>query len=202
MTVQELIARLDAQTEAEFIDLQLLGRRPWIFNADGPYDAWRTVVSQVLGMSADGIRIVGSAATGYSLSPLKPGRPFRESTALGEPPSDIDIALINPGLFTAAWNEILGRDRTRSLGGSDDSRDKIRFDIYHGLIAQQVLPRNTEPARTLLTAMSIAGRSPPLRGYRVRSRLYRRMDDLRAYHINSLRQLRVRLADELRDRHR
>lgn len=201
MTVEELMGVLDAQTESEFVDRQLLGRRPWIFGDDEPFDAWRALVSQVLGIMPDNIRIVGSAATGYSLSPLKPGRPFRESSTLGDAPSDIDIALIDPGLFMAAWNEIVRRDRTHSLRGTDDTRDKIRLDIYHGLIGQQVLPRNTEPARMLLTAISTAGRSPPLRAYRIRSRLYRRMEDLRAYHVNSLRQLRVRLAGESRVRY-
>jgi len=75
------------------------------------------------------------------------------------------------------------------------TRSKIRIDIYWGLVGQQSLPRNTEPARMLLTAMSVAGRLPPLRGYRIRSRVYRRLDDLRAYHTTSLRQLRALLAN-------
>jgi hypothetical protein len=151
------------------------------------------LVSEVLGIGRGNIRIVGSAATGYSLSPLKPCRPFREASILGEAQSDIDIALIDPNLFTAVWDEIVARDRARHLGGTDDTRDRIRFEIYHGLVGQQNIPRNTEPARVVLSAMSVAGRSPPLRGYRIRTRVYRRFEDLREYHVSSLRQLRARL---------
>jgi hypothetical protein len=60
-------------------------------------------------------------------------------------------------------------------------------------VGQQNIPRNTEPARVVLSAMSVAGRSPPLRGYRIRTRVYRRFEDLREYHVSSLRQLRARL---------
>lgn len=193
MTPKELLALLDAQPAHEFIDGQLLGRRPWIFDADERYNAWRRGISHTLGIDAGAILIVGSAATGYSLSPLKPGRPFRPASILGQAQSDIDIALIDPNLFTAVWDEIVMRDRRFHLGGTDDTRDRIRFEIYHGLVGQQNIPRNTEPARILLSAMSDAGRSPPLRGHRIRTRVYRRLEDLRAYHLSSLRQLRARL---------
>jgi len=194
MTVEELAALLASHTDAEFVDAQLPDRRPWIFNGDAQYEGWRSRVSDALGVQEQDLIIVGSAATGYSLSPLKPGRPFRHAVAPSGSASDIDIAIIDSDLFIMAWNEILRRDRMRTLGGTEDSRDKIRFDIYHGGIGQQTLPRNTEPARAVRSAMAIAGRSPPLRGYQLRSRVYRRMEDLRSYHISSLRQLRAQLA--------
>jgi hypothetical protein len=195
MTIEELLVLLDTQTESEFVERQLLSRRPWIFEADDAYHAWRSSVAATLRIGPDNIRIVGSAATGYSLSPLKPGRPFRKASTLDASSSDIDIAFVDPTLFAAAWDTIVLFDRTYRLGGAYETRSKIRIDIYWGLVGQQSLPRNTEPARMLLTAMSVAGRLPPLRGYRIRNRVYRRLDDLHAYHTTSLRQLRALLAN-------
>jgi hypothetical protein len=196
MTLEELKTLLNAQTEFEFIDGLLLGRRPWIFDADDSYDAWRRYVAATLAIHPDAVRVVGSAATGFSLSPRKPGRPFRRRSSLGTEASDIDIALIDPNLFAAAWDTIVRFDWERRLGGTDESRNSIRVDVYWGLVGQQRVPRNTEAARMLLTAMSVAGRSPPLRGYRIRSRVYRRLEDLRWYHVNSLRLLRAELVKD------
>jgi hypothetical protein len=195
MTRNELRTLLDAQLDYEFVDRQILRRRPWIFEVDETYDAWRGLVAAALQVGSDAIRIVGSAATGFSLSPLKPGRPFRTVRSYGAPPSDIDVALIDPDLFSLAWNAVVVLDRARGLGGTDDSRNKIRVDVYWGLVAQANVPPNTNPARRLLTGMAVAGRSPPLRGHRVRCRVYRRIEDLRAYHVASLRLLRLELSD-------
>ena len=177
------------------MDREILERRPWIFDAVESYQAWRTSVASQLGVEPDNVRIVGSAATGFSLSPLKPGRPFRRlENAAGGQTSDIDIALIAPSLFVVAWETILYLDRRHRLGIAQGALGKIRLDVYWGLVGQQSLPRNTDPARSILSAMSVAGRMPPLRGYPIRCRIYRRVEDLRAYHTDSLRQLRQELA--------
>src|SRR5262249_53119853 len=130
MTTEELIALLDAQTESEFIERQLLSRRPWIFDADDSYYTWRSSVAATLKIGPDKIRIVGSAATCFSLSPLKPGRTFRRTSTLDLPASDIDIAFIDPNLFAAAWDTIVLLDRTYRLSSAYETRSKIRVDIY------------------------------------------------------------------------
>jgi hypothetical protein len=194
MTRDELRLVLDSGTDGEFVEREIITRRPWIFDADEPHQSWRASVAGELGLKPDSVHIVGSAATGFSLSPLKPGRPFRPLASHGVRTSDIDIALIAPNLFAVAWETILSFDRRQRLGVGDEERTKIRLDVYWGLVGQYSVPRNTDPARKLLTAMTVAGRIPPLRGYPIRCRLYRRIEDLRAYHIASLRQLRRELA--------
>src|SRR5258708_4736981 len=128
MTREDLSALLSGVSDAEFVDRHLLSGRPWIFENDAAHDAWRRSVGGSLGVALDDVRIVGSAATGYSLSPLKPGRPFRPWTASAVSVSDIDIALVDPRLFSDAWNLIISLDRAYRLGGTDESRGKIRFD--------------------------------------------------------------------------
>ena len=193
MTREELKHLLDSRTDAEFVEGELLERRPWIFQADAEYELWRGAVAQSLALPQQNVRIVGSAATGYSLSPLKAGRPFRPAH-VNDRSSDIDVAFLHPGLFEATWDLILLNDRARALGGSDESRAMLRLDIYWGLIADRNVPKGTDPARRILAALGIAGRLPPIRGYPVRCRIYRRLEDLRAYHVASLRRLRSELA--------
>jgi hypothetical protein len=196
LTRDELKALLNERSDTDFVDRELLGRRPWIFDSDASFITWRGTIAAELGCPPDTVCIVGSAATGYSLSPLKPGRPFRPTSDPGAPSSDIDLALVDAGLFTAAWDVIVLHDRARRLGGSDDARSRTRLDMYWGVVGHRSVPVNTDPARRILTAISAVGRLPPLRGLPVRCRVYRRLDDLRAYHVNSLRQLRFELSGQ------
>jgi hypothetical protein len=193
MTRDELRSLLNSQTDSEFVEHEILNRRPWIFDTDEAYRSWRVIVSSELGLGPDHVRIVGSAATGFSLSPLKPGRPFRQLPGVQGQTSDIDIALIDTNLFATAWDIIVSFDRARRLGLSEDARAKVRLDVYWGLVGQYSLPPNTDPARRVRTVRAAAGRMPPLRGYPIRCRVYRRVEDLLAYHTDSLRQLRREL---------
>lgn len=193
MTREDLRILLSNQSDVDFVEREIFGRCPWIFEDEKLYEPWRRFVASQLGLAADSVWIVGSGATGYSLSPLKPGRPFRAlANGIGAT-SDIDIALVAPQVFLSAWDTLLSFDRLRQLGGSIEDREKIRRDVYWGLVGQQSIPLNTGAARSVVVAMSAAGRTPPIRGYPLRCRVYRRIEDLRAYHVNSLRQLRVEL---------
>ena len=71
MTTEELAALLTAQTDIDFVETHLLGRRPWIFDTDKTYDEWRVAVARALLVDPISVQIVGSAATGYSLEPAK-----------------------------------------------------------------------------------------------------------------------------------
>jgi hypothetical protein len=192
MTQEELRQLIQGRKNDEFVDTELLNRRPWIFADDAEHDRWRKSVADVLNASARHICIVGSAATGYSLSPLKAGRSFRDLT--NSRASDIDLAIVNEPLFEEAWNTIVALDRRIALRLPAPERDKMRTDVYWGLVAQRALPGNTDTARRLLLATARAGIAPPIRGYQIRCRIYRREEDLRAYHIVSLRSLRAELS--------
>jgi hypothetical protein len=143
MTKDELKELLNAQTNEQFVDRELLGREPWIFgNLSAEYTIWRKSIAAILSVQADSILIVGSAAMGYSLSPLKPARIFRRpGTAAAA--SDVDVALVDEKLFKEAWNTILIFDRGRSLRISLEERTKTRVDVYWGVVAQRSLPANT-----------------------------------------------------------
>jgi hypothetical protein len=192
MTKDELKELLESQTNEEFVEREFFSRRPWIFPTDEEHSRWGAAIAGVLNVEVQDVRVVGSAATGYSLSPLKAGRSFRRQGSIGIA-SDIDVALMSDVLFEEAWNTILILDRRHGLRMSTEERTKIRVDVYWGVVAQRSLPANSDPARRVLTAMSVATRVPPIRGHIVRCRIYRRAEDLRAYHVDSLRKLRAQL---------
>jgi hypothetical protein len=192
MTRDELKELLGGRDNGDFVDAEILDRRPWIFGANDEHASWCASVAAALEIEKDHIFVVGSAATGYSLSPYKPGRPFRQLTS-GADASDIDLAITNEALFEEAWNTIIAFDRRMSLGMAHDERTKMRTDVYWGLVAQRSLPMNTDSARRILTAVAAATSVPPIRGHKVKCRIYRRKNDLRAYHLQSLRQLRAEL---------
>ena len=189
MTRDKLEEVLKEKGEASFVEEQLLKGRPWIFASDDLYKEWLTRVSTELSLLKESIRIVGSAATGFSLSPLKPARPFREKANGPLKASDVDLALIDPSCFIRAWEQIVDLDRRRSRSVND----VVRCGVYWGFLSDFNVPPNTDPARKILKAKAVAGRTPPLRGRTINVRVYRRLDDLRGYHVSSLRSLRIEL---------
>jgi len=175
---------------------------PWIFKGDNNrYTSWRDEIANIVKINASDVFIVGSAATGYSLSPLKAGRPFRFPTELNRLPSDIDLALVCPHLFTIAWNEMIKLDRKRVLSKHvghhwEDTWTKLehaRVNIYWGFFPSQLAAPGTTTARRLRMVFSATSRNKPFLGHRVSARLYRRYEDMMAYHLYSIRALKERL---------
>ena len=67
-------------------------------------DFFKEIVSSNFGISFHNLQIVGSAKTGYSLSPKKVLRPFHDEIP-GKPSSDIDIAIVSQKLFERYWEK-------------------------------------------------------------------------------------------------
>ena len=68
-------------------------------------DFFKEIVSTKMNINFHSLQIVGSAKTGYSLSPKKLLKPFHDETP-GVPSSDIDIAIISDRLFQSFWGEL------------------------------------------------------------------------------------------------
>src|SRR5262249_55934440 len=110
MTRDQLKKLLANRKNDEFVDTEIINRRPWIFTSDDEHASWSGAVAAALQLDKDRIHIVGSAATGYSLSPYKAGRPFKK-VGSGVLASDIDLAITSAELFEDAWNTIIAFDR-------------------------------------------------------------------------------------------
>jgi hypothetical protein len=206
MTPQDLLKLIDAATIDEFVHTRLFSGVPWIFDGDdAAFRAWREAVASAAALELDGVHLVGSAATGFSLSPLKAGRPFRR-VAVGNAGSDIDVAIVDDGLFMKAWEALVASDRFGRLGRQlagrvsqdnsiRDELDRLRCYVYWGLIPHYVSLPGTEMARRLRMLAAATSRLKPFVGHRVSVRVYRRREDLVGYHLASARSLHRSLRD-------
>jgi len=173
---------------------RLFGTTPWIFqNNTAQYDAWRAAVAAThAAFSPDGVRVVGSSAFGFSLSPTKAGRDFRR-TGESYQRSDIDVVLVSESMFIEIWNELLDRERARTLTSTLDSRGKMREDIYNGHVINALIPDGTNASRVVRGAIATTTSVAPFRGHIAKARIYRRLEDAFAYHLWSVGMLRKEL---------
>lgn len=183
----------------QIVDDAILKGVPWIFDGNAAaFRIWRERVARAALLSPSALFIVGSAAFGYSLHPDKLGREFRRPGNI-DGPSDIDIAIVDAGVFTAIWDSVVTLDRGRGLGpvirafgGSRSVGEWIlqtRKNVYWGHISASLSSSGTELSARIRAMLAEASRLPPLEGHPSRARLYRTRDDFRHYHLNSLRGL-------------
>lgn len=171
---------LDSTSFSEVVRNSILERVPWIFRSNPvAFKDWREAVASEAGVDSAGVYLVGSAATGFSMAPEKYGRPFQ----LG---SDLDVAIVDQGLFEGAWDRLvelhrIGRAR---LG---DQVGFVQRGIYWGHISQDAVPSNSDSSRRVRAALNITTKQDLLRGRSAKMRLYRRRADLEGYHENGLR---------------
>lgn len=98
-------------------------------------DLLNEIVSQRFGIGFHSIQIVGSAKTGFSLSPYKIFAPFRE-TFEGKESSDIDIALVSDYWYSLFWQKI---KRTPQIYYSENQELFVRLSksIFKGFINEK-----------------------------------------------------------------
>lgn len=172
---------------------------PYVFGSEGDYANWRGQVVADTSIDPDAIYLVGSGSVGLSLNKFKAGRRFRRPGD-EQGPSDLDIAVVDEDSFVLGWEETVGADRERRLGGTDEARQFTRNGIYWGHLSGTKLPNGSGAARRVRLLITAAGRYRPLTGHPPRIRIYRRVEDLRGYQLNSLRGLRRQLEAEEIDR--
>lgn len=194
MDISALRAELNATSAERYVASKILGIVPWIFADDkGAFNSWGERLNRELGMEGASVFVVGSAATGFSLSPQKPGRAFRVLSLTSSERSDIDLAIASEELFVAAWNTVLNIERNSRTSKPEDYNEKMREGIYWGHVSEKVIPRGTEVSRRLIALKAMCTRESPFMGYSVSSRLYRRRVDLNGYQVWSIRKLRAAL---------
>jgi hypothetical protein len=170
-------------------DAHLFDRVPFIFNNDwDAYRLWKRKFGQMLEVDARNITIIGSAATGFSLNPHKRFRAFNNN-------SDIDVAVISYLHFQEAWMAL----RKLNVGSVTSQRDRISIKehreryIYWGCIAADRILPYLPFVSTWTKALSEMAGTEPTEGRDITVRVYRDYDALRAYHMNSLREIQSEL---------
>ena len=174
---------------ADFCSHQILDRVPWLFDDRATYIGWKQSLAEALRVDPYAICVVGSAATGVSLSPTKDFALFHER-------SDIDVAVISHHHFDLAWRKIRDLSLQPKLL-SNTKREKIerhrRGLLFDGCIATDKILSMLEYGPAWQDALLRAGKNPPVVGHTVKARLYRDFESLRAYQLRSARHAREEL---------
>jgi hypothetical protein len=158
-----------------------------------------------LGAAADNICIVGSAKTGFSLSPESFPRAFWAQ-------SDVDVVVIDAILFDRTWDALLRWHYP--FGGKDLSPGNRRWmrqrmdDIFWGWFypanLQNSIRGETPPRITEIRDLSVRWfttfkKAPAVAGqiqYEFRGRLYRTWGHARRYHVHGFSLLKSQLTPE------
>ena len=203
MTSDDFRDLLGRQTDQQLINACLLeDQAPYVFEPKpDAWDGFRDDLASDLSISRDDIRVVGSARFGFSMKPRLHLRSFRDK-------SDIDVVIVNAGLFDDLWLALLAAAYPRSqvinqLGGWLKRRKnevytgwlsplKIRLDVsIYGRRAKPVVDFNLQ----WFNALKRASKHPPRRHEDVKGRLYRTWRHAELYHLHSLGELRRSLAE-------
>ena len=177
-------------------------RAPYAFEPGSTaWDTFRDELVSGLGIARSDIRVVGSARFGFSLKPGHNLRSFRDT-------SDIDVVVVNSGLFDELWLAVLDAAYPRppvdqKIGGWLGKRRnelytgwltplEIRLDIkIFGAKARRVLDLRAR----WFNALKEAARHPTRRHEDVTGRLYRTWRHAELYHLHSLSTLRRTLEE-------
>jgi hypothetical protein len=128
-TVEEFKQLLLTEPIEEVAKTHVFQGTPFAFSSQPTaMDVLRKHINLRLGIDPKNIIIIGSARTGFSLSPDNFPRAF-------SPDSDIDVLLVDAKMFDAVWNTLLSWHYPRRfwLSGTDWDWAKSRRDeIYWG----------------------------------------------------------------------
>jgi hypothetical protein len=177
----------DVQTDAapsELVSRIILERLPFTFETKEQYFHWRHMLAEGLQVDPREIMLVGSAATGRSLSARKQFSVFNKS-------SDVDIAIISPAYFDRAWRWF--RQANPALLGFDPEQLRLfkrhrEGYIFDGMIAANVflsyLPFGAEWNRELQRSEQYL--PPRLQGRVLSVRIYKDSQALRRAQLEAL----------------
>lgn len=178
-------------------------RNAFVFrNEVEKYSVLRSRIAEPLSVTPESVRIIGSALTGFSLSPDNFGRAFSDA-------SDVDVVVVSETLFDSAWSTILRWHYPRR-GGHLDAVDKDwmsqrRREIYWGwfvptqirypnlLSRPKVLTPLRDLSRLWFDTFNGLGNYSEFADRKINGRLYRTWGHVHLYHANGLNQIKYAL---------
>ena len=144
-------------------------------------DCFKEIVSSNLNINFHSLQIVGSAKTGYSLSPKKVLQPFHDEVP-GIPASDIDIAIVSQKLFERYW------EKARHIKGIQYQPYYLNLtkSIFRGYINDKDLVEIGGVSRkwdVLIDPVNVALQEKLGFVHPITYRLYRSWEDLEDYQL-------------------
>jgi len=152
------------------------------------YEKWRLDLANLINVDASEIVITGSACFGVSLNPYKNYRFFDKK-------SDIDVAIISEYFFNTSWRCL------RNMGTNIHSmppatkqsvHDHVNKYIYWGTIATDKILPYLPFGKEWQTSLDRMSKNPYTQGRKIKARIYKDFDSLRAYQVNNLKNLRTK----------
>lgn len=147
-------------------------------------DRFKEIISENLHISFHSLQIVGSAKTGFSLSPHKVLTPFHEESD-EQKSSDIDIAIISENLYQHYW------EMMRKVEKIQYKRfyQQLTASIFRGYINDKVLmeipPIRAEWLKTISPINKLL-QDELMIVHPITYRIYRTWEDLEEYQINGI----------------
>lgn len=205
LLANELTALLDAGALDDVVRDHFVTGMPWYFrDNEALHASFCEHFVDGLGIALTDVCLVGSARTGFAVSPDAFPRPFHDS-------SDLDVAIVSPDLFDTAWLSLVtwGHPRRFTLpAGERQWMDDRQNDVFWGWLRPDQLrfkglrfPRDLVPVRDMKsrwfgTFRSVGAKFPgtDLATREVSGRLYRSWDHLLRYQAEGLRRLRYDLS--------
>lgn len=170
-----------------FVGHWILERTPYIFDKNlNAYSKWRHLLAKGLNIDACDIIIIGSASTGFSLSPYKNYKWFDLN-------SDVDVAIISQYYFDISWQFLrgLGSERYSFTNTEQDSvKEHTNRLIYWGTVAADRLLPRLPFGTQWMEVLEKMSRESPVDGRKINVRLYKDFTALRAYQTDSITKLR------------
>lgn len=155
-------------------------------------DLFKELVSSNFRINFHNLQIVGSAKTGYSLSPQKVLRPFH-SQDQNIKSSDIDIAIISERLFLEFWRLLR---KTKEIRHNQYYYNRITASIFRGYINDKDLLRIKDVSQRwdeIVRPLNFSLQDKLGFEHPITYRLYRNWDDLEEYQIIGISKARAAL---------
>jgi hypothetical protein len=187
---------LESLAPDAFMSKWMFDRVPHVFGGDiGQYNAWRQALARNLDVAYCELLVIGSAATGRSLSPHK-------NLSLFSANSDIDVAIVSARYFEEGWRWMRELGATRYQLPSPAQhwvKEHERRLVYWGMIASdQLLPHLPFGPRWLVP-MSAAANNDRIENRDINIRIYRDFAALEGSLLYSIKRVRQRLASPYSD---
>lgn len=147
-------------------------------------DRFKEIISENFHISFHSLQLVGSAKTGFSLSPQKALFPFHDESN-SQKSSDIDIALVSEKLYQYYW------DRMRQTEKIQYKRfyQQLTVSIFRGYINDKVL-MEIPPIRSewlsIISPINKLLQDELMIVHPITYRIYRSWEDLEEYQITGI----------------
>jgi uncharacterized ferritin-like protein (DUF455 family) len=147
-------------------------------------DRFKEIVSENMHISFHSLQIVGSAKTGFSLSPNKLLTPFHDESD-AQKASDIDIAIISERLYQHFWNRMRQTEKIQFKG----FYRQLTASIFRGYINDKTL-MEIPPIRTewleMVSPINKMLQDELMIMHPITYRIYRSWEDLEEYQISGI----------------